>query len=97
MVVDDFHTMGTVVSPHKTDPPLVVDADAVLPRSVTSQSLKAVTRRSAQVIESPRHCQLGEFSQRHPFDVDPASHSIASIERFGIRAEKGLDGYAKYY
>ena len=97
MVVDDFNIMGTVVGPHKTYPPLVVDADAVLPRSVTSQPLKAGTRRSAQVIQSARHRELGKFSQCHPFDVDPTSHSLALIERIGIYAAKGLEGHAKYY
>jgi hypothetical protein len=49
VVINDFNIVGTVVSPHKTDPPLVVDANAVLARSVTSQSLQAVARRNAQV------------------------------------------------
>jgi hypothetical protein len=31
VVIDDFHIVGTIVSPHETDPPLIVDTDAVPP------------------------------------------------------------------
>jgi len=36
MVIDDFYIVGTIVSPHETDPPLVIDTDAVLPGSVAA-------------------------------------------------------------
>jgi hypothetical protein len=35
VIVDDFHIVGSVVIPNKTDPPLIVYADAVLPQSIT--------------------------------------------------------------
>jgi hypothetical protein len=36
-VEDDFHIMGTIVRPHKTDTPLVVNANAVLSRPVATK------------------------------------------------------------
>lgn len=45
VVVRDFNLPGTTVRPAETDAPLIVDADAVLPRAVTVQRLEAVGRR----------------------------------------------------
>ena len=49
VVVGDFDFSGTTVCPAEADAPLVVDADAVLPLTVTAQRLEAVGRRQPQV------------------------------------------------
>ena len=35
MVVDDFHFVGGAFVPHETNPPLIVDSDAMLPRPIS--------------------------------------------------------------
>ena len=42
--------MGASLSPNETDPPLIVDADAVLSSPVAPELLKAVARRDPQVL-----------------------------------------------
>jgi hypothetical protein len=49
VIVCNLHVVGVPVSPHKTDTPLVVDAYTVLPRTVTFQLMKSVTRRHFQI------------------------------------------------
>jgi hypothetical protein len=42
----DISRAGRCSSPYKTNPPLIVDADAVLAPSVTAQSLEAIAGQS---------------------------------------------------
>lgn len=48
MIIDDFHIMGTIIAPHKTDAPLVVDTNAVLSRTITSQRLETIAGRAVR-------------------------------------------------
>ena len=43
--VDEFGILGTSISPHETDPPLVVDADAALSLAVALQLLQQIPGR----------------------------------------------------
>ena len=43
MIIRDFHVVGSVRHPDKTDPPLIVDADAMLSGPITFQSLEMIT------------------------------------------------------
>jgi hypothetical protein len=45
MVIYDFYLLRNGTSPSETNPPLVIDPDAVLPRPVTRQGLQPVARR----------------------------------------------------
>src|SRR5450432_309513 len=49
VIICNLHVVGVSVAPQKTDTPLVVDAYAVLPRTVTFQLMKSVTRRHSQI------------------------------------------------
>ena len=52
MVVDDFDLVALPFVPDEADAPLVVDPDAVLACALRSQSLQAICRRYAQVVEA---------------------------------------------
>jgi hypothetical protein len=51
MVINNFHVgwAGCLFGPFKTDPPLVIDADAVLAFSVSFQGFKAVAGQYGKV------------------------------------------------
>jgi len=49
MIVNDFDIVSVSVAPDETNPKLVIDADAMLPGSVTLQRLQAVAWRNPQV------------------------------------------------
>jgi len=51
VIVDDLHVERVAVSPAKADPPLIVHADAVLPRAITREALQAVPWRNAKVLQ----------------------------------------------
>ena len=68
MVIDDLNLMRVARTPTKADPPLSVDADAVLPGSIALQLFQSVRRGYAQVIKRRRgveHAQLPKGGTLH--------------------------------
>jgi hypothetical protein len=49
MIVNNLNIPRVTLAPSKTNPPLVVDADAVLARPATAQFLQTIRRRTPQV------------------------------------------------
>ncbi len=64
MIIDYLHDVCIPTFPAKTDSPLVVDANAVLSRSITCQLLEAISGRHAQVVERSGRVKLGKLAQR---------------------------------
>jgi hypothetical protein len=63
VVIHYLNLKYVAILPSKTDPPLVIDADAVPPRAFTSKHLKAIGRRDTQVLKchgAIQHAQLPE-------------------------------------
>jgi hypothetical protein len=61
IMVRDLHIGRSRIGPSKADAPFVIDADAVLSRSVASQRFQAVSRRRPQVVEfycCLNHCEF---------------------------------------
>jgi hypothetical protein len=44
VVIDNFNAGGMAINPHKTHPPLVIDANAMLAFAVTFEGFELVTR-----------------------------------------------------
>ena len=68
-IIHDLGIMGPVGGPSETDPPLGVDADAVLPGTVPRERLQPVARQDGQVIEGELDVVDGEVMVR-PAAVD---------------------------
>ena len=63
MVVDDLDITCVAVPPFETDPPLLIDANAVLSLPASRQRFKPVGRRNPQIINGGaaiQHPQLAE-------------------------------------
>jgi len=92
MVIDNRHIVGVAVTPSETDPPLVVDADAVLPGSIAAQFLEAVSGRDAKIVESLRRVDRDELAKHRPPQLgrEPANW-LAGEEAFGVPVAKALD------
>lgn len=79
MVVDDLDVLRTGVGPDEADPPLVVDADAVLPRSVTTQPFQPVAWKRPQVIERLGGIQPSESLERGSLNVGTQTADALAI------------------
>ena len=63
VIIDNLDLEGVAVAPPKTDPPLVVDANAVLAGAITFELLQTVTGWDAEVCEllgGVHHAELPE-------------------------------------
>jgi len=52
MVINNFNGVRITVFPREADAPLVINADAVLPRQVTFQGFQAIGGRYSHIIQS---------------------------------------------
>jgi hypothetical protein len=68
VVIHDLNVVGIAVLPPKAHPKLV-DADAVLARSVLGQLFEPIVRRRSQVVELRRGMQHREFPLSHSAEV----------------------------
>ena len=66
MIVDDFHIVAMALTPDKTDPPLIIDANRVLPFPIASQCFQLISRRRSQNAQLRRSVKLQQFPQGDP-------------------------------
>ncbi len=72
MVIDDFHVKRMASFKTKTNAPLVIDTDAVLPASVAPQCFQPIIRRYTKVIQPDGPMKHLQLPLRHNTDVDEA-------------------------
>jgi len=64
VIIGDFDFVGISRLPPETDSILIVDSDAVLPLTIPSQSLQAISGRHSKIPEVANPIQQIEFSLR---------------------------------
>jgi hypothetical protein len=84
VVVDDLDIVRIRASPSETDPPLVVDANAVLAIPVALQGFKPIARRDPQVIQGRGGIQQGELAPGLSFHVLPPAGWMPVEQPFGV-------------
>src|SRR6266702_3908006 len=62
MAVHDFHSLRIETVPDETNPPLIIDADALLARAVAFEGFQAVAGRRKQVAQRPRPVQIFQLA-----------------------------------
>jgi hypothetical protein len=65
MVVYNLNVVRVAVSPDEAEPPLIVDADTVLPGSITYQRLQVIRRRLPEILQLERRRQRAHLAARH--------------------------------
>jgi hypothetical protein len=68
MIVDDFHIVAMALTPDKTDSPLIIDSNRVLPFPIASQCFQLISRRRSQNAQLRRSVKLEQFPQGDPLD-----------------------------
>ena len=64
MVIHNLHLVGAIIAPYEANPPLIIDADRVLPGSVPQQGFQAVARRGTKIIQRLCRVQDGQLPPR---------------------------------
>jgi hypothetical protein len=92
MVVDDFNVECIPRAPAKTDSPLLVHADAVLPLPVTLELFQSVSRRDPQILKDGRCVQHPEFPKRNSLDTRPElPDGFTPKKALGVSVLEALD------
>jgi hypothetical protein len=65
--------MGSILLPYKTDSILLIDPDAMLPRSASGHLLQQISRRLFQVLEMNCHHNHVQLAQSHVCNAVPSS------------------------
>lgn len=82
VIIDDFDHIGSIVTPLETDSPLLIDADGMLPFSVTAQYLQAVGRRNPKIIQRCCKMEHGQFTCRQSLNILRELLGEAPLENF---------------
>jgi hypothetical protein len=66
VIIDNFdiHGPGRLTGPFKTDPPLIVDADAVLTSSMAPERFETISGKDRQILQGSRGVELIQFQFR---------------------------------
>lgn len=81
VVVHDLHSGRPVAFPPEADAPLIIDANAVLSRPISSESFQTVSRRDAQIVQTGGIVQQLELAHGCPLDVRRQTGYPKTIEQ----------------
>ena len=91
MIIHNFHVVDIAIAPSKTDAPLVVDANAVLPFSIAFQRFQAIAWRRPQIAKFGGDIQLPQLSLGHALAPPKASDSLPVVKLFRLARPERLD------
>ena len=81
MIVDDFNLVGSAVTPHEANSPMVIDADAMLTCAAAFEQLKPVSWRSGQIRQPFSLMDLPQLTLRRPLDIRPQPSGEPAMEQ----------------
>jgi hypothetical protein len=81
--------MSVSVAPHKTDPPLIVDAYAVLARSIALQLMKPIARRHSQIRQALGSVKHQKFSPCRLSNIREPANTLIVEQLLRVPAIKG--------
>lgn len=81
MIVDDLHVMRLIADPAETDPPLVVDANAMLSEAIGRELLQMVRGRNSEVGEACCGVQDEQLSKNDSMKVRRQPSDPFSFEK----------------
>jgi hypothetical protein len=91
MIIHDFDIPRIAIAPAKTNAPLVVDPDAVLPTPIASKGLKSIARRHREFRQLANRIEYQQLTACQPFDAAEATHSSVVKKRFAVTIGKAPD------
>ena len=91
MVVHNLHIVDIAIMPSKTDSPLLVDTDAVLPLAISLQCFQVVAGWAVEICQHRRAVQLTQFSLGDSFKCAEAGYALALMKKLCLPVNKALD------
>lgn len=97
MIVHDFNIKNISILPAKTNPPLVIDADAVLSFTVTFQGFQPVAGRDLEVLQPLCLMQEQELASGDTLNGPEPWHVLVVEQGLGPGVAEGADHYRSAY
>jgi hypothetical protein len=92
VIINNFHILGTANIPVKADPKLIVDANAVLPISISMEALKMVAGWDSKIIQVLGSVECDQLSTGGPLQIcGKLSDNFVSKNAFCGAASKTPD------
>jgi hypothetical protein len=92
MIVDDLDVPSFAIAPHKTDPPLIVNANAALTLAVAAQRLQAIAGRNTQIVKLLRRVNCKKFNAGATLNLRrQIANSVPCEDRSRAFVTKALD------
>jgi hypothetical protein len=83
MVVHNLNITGIALSPHKTNPPPIVNSNAVLPLSISTQGFTSGFLAEWQIFQRFRAMEQQQLSSGDPLKCPKARHLFIGEQRLG--------------
>ena len=97
MIVDDLDIDRSSGGPYETNPPLVVDLNAVLARPVGLERFQAVTRRNTKFLQPLGGVEVQESAPGRTLDRPEPEYGSILKECLGVTAVKRPNQNPVYY
>ncbi len=92
MIIRDLNAVRISIKPPKTYSPLIVEADAILPFTITGQFLQAITWGHPHVVQSFRGVEQSQFAPCDTMKTRRKPSGEVSLEEpFGFLVAETLD------
>jgi hypothetical protein len=89
VVIHDFNFTGLPFAPRKTNPPLVIDADAVLTLSIAFKAFQAISWQRRERSEIRRGVEHIEFAKGQALNGLEPTHGFPAEQALGVSASEG--------
>jgi len=91
VIIDDFYFVAMAIMPNKTDSPLIVDTNRMLPFAFASQCFQTIPGWRSQKLELRRRVKLQQLPQRNAFDR-PKAFAVPIVKKLlGFRRAEALN------
>jgi hypothetical protein len=88
VIIYYFHIFRSHIRPHKADPELAIDSNAVLALSVAAQCFQMVSRRGSQEIQAVCTVEHLELSFRNGPEICEPRDYLSFEQLFGLPASE---------
>ena len=86
MIIHDLNVISIAITPDEADAPLVIDANAMHPRTVAFQKFELVSGWHPKIPQAKRPMQVQKHPPRRSFDRLKSSNRVVLKERLGVGA-----------
>ncbi|MEN9808240.1 MAG: hypothetical protein RL756_2760, partial [Pseudomonadota bacterium] len=91
VVIHDFYVEHIAFAPNKAEPPLIINSDAVLARTISAQQFETIPGRRAKELDGCCRMQKRELARCHRTDGPKPTHRLTAEQSFGVLAAEVPD------